>query len=628
VLSYTQGGAINYQVGAAGGAPIIPGALGFRASALFTHDGGWIDRLDSESPGLSLLDSNANRSNQKLLRLAFLWQPAEGLKITPGYYYQDKTQNDVTSYWPIYSNPDKNQYYNGNPDRNPYEDHFSLASLKIEGDLGFAALISNTSWFSRHTLTLPFGYEGTTANLAYFNLLAGGPEPGGQWANPNFPVIDGSGIHLPPGLTYHSYSPENAQFRNLTQEVRLQSADPSAKLTWTVGSFFELNKQIDQNWILGQDDENFFQTLTGQGVVDTFGFPELSNPTADWYTNEIQHTRQYALFVDAGYQFTSQWKLDVGLRESWITYDFYSYTAGPQLFAPPQTAGGREKAPSFTPRVNLNFQADQDDLYYFTYAKGFRPGGANAAVSPSVCAQDFANFGLSSTPLSYNSDTTSSYEVGAKNNLGHVAQLATSLYYIKWNGIQQQVVLPLCGFVFTDNFGTAVAKGVDFQGDVRVTDALTFNLAAGYTDARYTTPFKIGPLAAKNAANPGDAIQGSRPFTGSVGLTYRFTAFGERGFARIDDQYQGRQAASSGVNPDTSAYDPANFRLPAINQLNLRAGITRDLWELDAFVNNVADTHPTLYYAYTINPGNGTSRLESLDSSRPRTFGLTFILRR
>jgi iron complex outermembrane receptor protein len=267
-------------------------------------------------------------------------------------------------------------------------------------------------------------------------------------------------------------------------------------------------------------------------------------------------------------------------------------------------------------------------LYYFTYAKGFRPGGANAAVSPSVCGQDFANFGITNTPLSYNSDTTSSYEVGAKNNIGHIAQLATSLYYIKWNGIQQTVILPLCGFTFTDNFGAAVAKGVDFQGDVRVTDSFTVNLAAGYTQARYTQPFRIGPLATENAANPGDAVQGSRPFNGSVGITYRFTAFSEHGFLRVDDQYQSEQAASSGENPNTSSYDPANFRLPAINLLNLRAGITRDLWEIDAFVNNAADTHPTTFYSYTINPGNGTSRLESLDSMRPRTFGLTFILRR
>ena len=48
----------------------------------------------------------------------------------------------------------------------------------------------------------------------------------------------------------------------------------------------------------------------------------------------------------------------------------------------PSTAGGSEQENAFTPKVGLTFQADDRDLYYATYAKGFRPGGYNPPLSP------------------------------------------------------------------------------------------------------------------------------------------------------------------------------------------------------------------------------------------------------
>jgi iron complex outermembrane recepter protein len=44
--AYTQGGAMSYETGLAGGTPIIDGVLGIRASAWYRRDGGWIDRID------------------------------------------------------------------------------------------------------------------------------------------------------------------------------------------------------------------------------------------------------------------------------------------------------------------------------------------------------------------------------------------------------------------------------------------------------------------------------------------------------------------------------------------------------------------------------------------------------
>src|SRR6202162_4289504 len=57
-LSYTQHGAPSYEAGVAHGGPIVDGTLGFRVSAWYRRDGGWIDRVDPTTG--AVVDANAN----------------------------------------------------------------------------------------------------------------------------------------------------------------------------------------------------------------------------------------------------------------------------------------------------------------------------------------------------------------------------------------------------------------------------------------------------------------------------------------------------------------------------------------------------------------------------------------
>src|SRR5215475_7080245 len=47
--SYTDGGQPSYEAGIAHGGPIVDGTLGYRVSAWYRQDGGWIDRVDPTS---------------------------------------------------------------------------------------------------------------------------------------------------------------------------------------------------------------------------------------------------------------------------------------------------------------------------------------------------------------------------------------------------------------------------------------------------------------------------------------------------------------------------------------------------------------------------------------------------
>jgi outer membrane receptor protein involved in Fe transport len=657
-ISYTQGGEASYEAGVAVGGPVVDNKLGARVTVWYRRDGGWIDRIDPVT--LATLDKNANRDGTMLVRLAAIWAASERWTATPSIYYQDRQRNDVSNYWPLYSDPSRDKFVSANPTQRSSPDTFYLPALKIEGDFGAAKLISNTSYYHRKNTT---GYDGTLYNLGFYQTLL---------TLPNL-LLDGSGVHLPPGLeNYRSpASVQNGQ-QNITQEIRLQSTDPNARLIWTTGLFFTANRQSYLEQINDPLAGNFFQQLAGSSVGDFFSYCPLDKVLPDgscpagvafipvpllangdsYLLSTRAEDRQIAWFGEGAYAITDELKATVGLRFSKTKFSFNTYTAGPQLFGPAATLTGAKSENSFTPKVDLSWQMNPNNLLYTTYAKGFRPGGANNPVPQAACAADFASFGLTGSPATFNSDTVDSFEVGAKNNFSNRIKIASSVYYIKWNNIQQTVIPPICQISFIANLGQAVAKGADVQADVAVTDSLTMEFSAGYTDARYTKDSKFTSLETTPVVSKGDAIVGQSselsgqpgaPFTASLGLEYKFRAFDHEAFVRTDYQYEGRAkwpSARQDGDPTTCTgntlqFDCANFTLNDTNFVTVRGGVTFSAWSVAAFIDNLTDTHALTSYNFTIDPGavaapssaNAASRLRRDYTFRPRTFGLTFTYR-
>jgi iron complex outermembrane recepter protein len=625
--SYTQGGEPSYEAGIAAGTPLIDGTLGIRVTAWYRYDGGYIDRTDPVS--LDTLQKNANYTQTKVFRFAAVWAIGDNWKVTPSYYYQDRYANDTQDYWPLYSDPGSDRYVNADPTQRTIPDTFYIPALKIQGDLGAVTLISNSSYYHRKEQT---GYDGTLYNLGFYQTFFGGV----------FPLLDGDGLHLPPGATnYRSPASIDNDQQNLTQEIRLQSADPTARLIWTTGLFFSANRQHYLEQIHDPLLNELTEAVAGVPYTDIFtdpnGNPVLYDPRFpydSYFLQTYSEDKQYALFGEGTYSFTDQLKLTVGARYSKTEFSFNTLTGGPQLFLADQANSGDKKENSFTPKVSLQFQYDPHDLYYFTYAKGFRPGGANNPVPQAACSADFQNFGIKSAPATFNSDTVDSFEIGAKNNLDNRVKIASSIYYIRWNNIQQVVVPPICQISFITNLGQAVAKGADFQGDFAITDSLTAELSAGYTDARYTQASRLSPVETTPVVASGDAIEGESaqpapPVTVSLGLEYHFELATRESFVRIDDEYQSRPKwAGAGQDPNTLQYDSANYFLPATNFASARGGMKFGGLQVEAFCDNLLDSHTVTNYEWSIDSGvPGTTRLERDFTFRPRTYGLTFIFR-
>jgi outer membrane receptor protein involved in Fe transport len=318
-------------------------------------------------------------------------------------------------------------------------------------------------------------------------------------------------------------------------------------------------------------------------------------------------------------------------------------TGAAQEFAYDLWQTGKHSESVFTPKLGLSYQHDPNNLYYATYAKGFRPGGGNNPVPYVSCKPDFDRFGITQNPPTYDSDTVQSYEVGSKNNFHNRIRIATSVYYIKWHNIQQTVLPPFCQISWIQNLGEAVAKGADIQAEFAVTDDFSAQVAAGYTDARYTRSSFVGTATANNpnpVAASGDAIVGQSgqpgaPVTVSVGLEYKFSAAGHDSFVRGDWEYQGKAKwAPPGQDQATLQFDDANYTLPATNFVTARLGTNFGSWQLAFFVDNLFDARTVTNYNWTINPGtaapgvnSNTTRLERDWTFRPRTIGLAFTYR-
>jgi outer membrane receptor protein involved in Fe transport len=255
-------------------------------------------------------------------------------------------------------------------------------------------------------------------------------------------------------------------------------------------------------------------------------------------------------------------------------------------------------------------------------------------VPQAACGTDFTNFGIKEAPATYNSDTVDSFEVGAKNNLDNRIKISSSIYYIRWNNIQQVVLPPICQITFITNLGQAVAKGADLQGEFAITDSFTAELSAGYTDARYTEASRLSPVETTPVVASGDAIEGQSaqpapPVTVSLGLEYRFDILTHDSFVRVDDEYQSRPKwAGAGQDANTLQYDSANYFLPATNFASARGGTKFGDWQIEAFCDNLLDSHTVTNYEWSIDSGvPGTSRLQRDYTFRPRTVGVTFIYR-
>ncbi|HKD21466.1 MAG TPA: TonB-dependent receptor [Rhizomicrobium sp.] len=626
-VSGTEDGAPNYEVGAAFGGPLVENELGFRASAWYRRDGGWIDRVNYQTGAVTI--PNSNETDTYVFRGALTWEPIANLKITPALDYQNRQQHDINDYWTAISDPGNGKFRSGTPDTMPDNDHFYLGSLNIAYDFDGMSLIANTSYFNRTERVS--GYSGTLYNLSFFQQsLANGSDPAGVACAPGqcqlglYPLLTPTGLNLPGMPDYVAQNHILNSQRDLTQEVRLQSSDPNARFVWVVGLFYSYNTQESREEINDPQLPALTQYLWGETMQQLWGLDLLAN--GDDYINDTHgHDRQIAGYADATYALTDKVRIEAGIRYAFTHFDFTNFADGPQNFGHTGGPGSKDETP-LTPKGGFTYQATQDDMFYATVAKGYRIGGANPPIPQQECAADLSTLGIAETPSSFSSDSVISYELGAKNKFfGGKLQTSESAYHIDWNHIQQSLYLTSCGFRLTTNLGPAVSDGFDFEAEAIVFDAFELNAGVSFTDAHYTADQQL------QGADPAGAIIVYRgdsldipPWTVTLGAEYNFSLFGRSAFIRADYEYASRDNRTTPQrHPGSGTYDSSLVPDPGTSFVSARGEVQLGNWDVALFAENLLNAHPQL----DLNHQDQYTLLYEATTFRPRTMGVAINYR-
>jgi iron complex outermembrane receptor protein len=232
--------------------------------------------------------------------------------------------------------------------------------------------------------------------------------------------------------------------------------------------------------------------------------------------------------------------------------------------------------------------------------------------------------------VSYGPDSVWNYEAGSKNQLlnGRL-QLAGSAFYDKWSGIQESILLPSCALNFVANLGEGTSRGFDLQGDLLVGSQLTFGLAAGYIKAEYSKSLFSAPNpltgVRSSVALEGDALSNAHPWTVTLNGKYDFHVWERASYLRVDYTYQSAQTTpTADQDPRNQIYSPGSILAPATNLVNMRLGTTSvENFDISLFMNNVFDSHTPFYQQ-----GGAKDLIYTQRTFRPRTIGITFLLRR
>ena len=621
-VSAIEKGSPNYEAGAAIGGPIIKDKLGFRISGWHRRDGGYINRVDYQTGATT--EKDANRTETFVVQGALAFAATENLRITPSIFYQNRDQKNYDNYWVGISDRSQSRLFSGTPDRQADKDHFVLPALKIEWDAGPVKVISNTSYYDRKEVVN--GYSGTLYNLSLFQQLIAGQtnfngddNSANQVVSPDTVLLTPGGINLPQLPGYKAQTIITNKQRNFVEEVRVQSNDTASPFQWVAGIFFSQNRQTSTEEIRDPMLPQLIPLLFGVSLPDfSLGNDLLAN--GDSYTNTtIGKDRQIALFADASYALTDTLKASVGLRYAFTRFSFTNTADGPQNLGPSDGTGAKSERP-FTPKFNISWQATPDALYYATVSKGYRIGGANPPFPQSACQADLDALKITSVPAAYNSDTVWNYEAGAKNKFfNRRLTVAASVYHLKWNNIQQANYLTSCGFQYTANLGEATSDGFDVQVQAAVTDSFTIDVAAGYTKARYSKTTLTGGAGSPALVTKGNAIPGVAPWTVQLGGQYNFALGDKDAYVRADYQFASRNPYQTPIQYFGNATnDPALVNDPSTHQLSARAGMSFGKVSVQAFVDNLLNSHPQLGLTHQ----DQFTQLFEAQTLRPRTFGL------
>ncbi len=602
--AYTEHGSPSSEAGVAEGGPIINGRLGFRASAYYRRDGGWIDRCQPlvARPGCGpVLGQNVNSGQTEAFRFGALWAPTDSLRIEPNLYFQRQHYNDGGGFEIADSNPSAGQYRFALRYPIPATDKMFIPSLKIQDQLGSSVLLTSITsyvWQSQNFQNSYTEYQ----DWSFF----GNPYP----------------------LTSTDYAQADyVTMRNdLYEELRLASTHPAfGRINWVGGVFLQAAHQFDHSRVVHPDLPQLIQQYYGKTIQQVLGVGPYLGKYVYWADTPTTE-KQVAVFGHADVKLIRALTLNLGLRFSHFTNKSSLFLAGPFNGGNFTFAGGASSN-AVTPQIGLSWTPTASSLYYISAGKGYRAGGVNDQTTSLIPTCHV------SVPVNIKPDSLWSYELGTKDFFfKRRAALDASVYYVAWNNIQNFTDIPQCGIGAVLNLGDVVSKGFNLSMDALLTRNLRGNLDIAYTDAYFKNTVVIPSGGIGQIVAAGDRIAGASETSGppvppwSISLSgeYDFHPFKKDFFFSLQDLYASRNNGPFFThNPaNVVEYDPTLPTDPSTNMLNMRLGWRmRSGWTLRLFANNVLNANPLL----SVNHAQPNDPRLSASTFRPLTIGISAV---
>lgn len=267
-------------------------------------------------------------------------------------------------------------------------------------------------------------------------------------------------------------------YQTLSQELRISSDDPTAKLRYIGGVFFLKTK--------GEND----RLLTYDSLAPLFGVKAGSTIRTDPSVDNSS----YSVFGAVDYRITPTLTLNTGLRfnyeEKKLTLNQHSDVPAPASDIA-NVLGFQTKLSesSVSPMIGLTYQPNDDATYYAKYARGVKSGGFNA---------DYLTNAALGGDLRLGQETVDNVEFGAKfSAFERRLRVNADVFYARYSDYQvsqfrvvANSVPPRIELALT-NAGEVETYGPELSVDAALAHGLNLNIQAAYLHAEYKE-FKDG----------------------------------------------------------------------------------------------------------------------------------------
>lgn len=417
-------------------------------------------------------------------KLAGIWQPTDNLSILLTTIQYEADTHGPAQKNILDPNPDPRVLTQDYPGRSIIDTELYYGVVRF--DAGFAVAKSITS-YQKLSSRQSWDGDGLTGDLFERNVLGGYK-----------PALNGNPERL--GARYDHVPLWQQDTKSWTQEVNLASSG-DGPFTWIVGGVYlwSKNAQYIAEYRSNTGDPYAVAlpptTPYNSPLVPLVTYAELSEITRE----------AYAGYFEASYALTDALKLTAGLR---YNHDVYSGVSDTNSSGPAITSGAYLQlrptpgltTDEWTGKAAIDYKLTPDNMVYFSYTRGFKPGGLNgsaAGAAPQVLG--FAN-GIRPT---YQPETVNSFELGSKNSFaGGKGRLNLSAFYYDYSNLQ---FLDEDAILFGEgvaNAPSAEIYGLEIEGGFKFDDHWSLDGTVSLTRGKFNADFlALDPAAAVLAQN-------------------------------------------------------------------------------------------------------------------------------